>query len=499
MRGEESGAGRHADALDRLARAWPWLIVVYFLGTAVGRVLLSPTLTLDGAQQALFAQELRLGYDEQPPLYSWVVYLLMQLFGVGTLALASFKAALLIALYLFTFAAVRRVAGAWAGMLASASLFLVPQIGWELQRDLTHSVLAMTALAALVYFLVLVVEKRDWASYLGLSLSCAAGFLAKPNFILVAGALIAALLLVSELRRQVRTGPLVLALLAALALAAPAYLWQLGHLEEVLKDSGKLGLDRAAPGSLEAMGRGVAAIAEGLGSTLAIPFAIWLVVTKGFTQPRLKAPQAKLLLLAGVIALIVVAASVLALGVTKVRVRYVLPIIYLPLIWAPLVYAGSLTRWWQRWPLPLVGIAGALVVTTGLAVGHRFAPAFDLTNRLQTPFAAFAERLDAENCRPDAIVASKQVLAGNLRPYYPDAPTSGPQFAADLDQHPRQVLLVWWDWQQNGEVVVERLAREMGLTLPPGEVKVATLPMLHTSPEQNKNSSFAYRCQVLAG
>ncbi len=491
--------GGRADALDRLAWAWPWLIVLYFVGEAALRVLLSPTLTLDEAQQALFAQELRLGYDEQPPLYSWVVFFLIQVFGVGAAALASFKAILLIALYLFTFAAVRRVAGAWAGMLASASLFLVPQIGWELQRDLTHSVLTMAALSALVYFLILVVEKRDWASYLGLSLSCAVGLLAKPNFVLVAGTLIVALLLISELRRQLRPGALVLALLLALALAAPAYLWQLGHLDEVLKDSAKLGLDHAAPGSLEAMGRGLAAIAEGLGSTLAIPFALWLVITKGFTLPRLRAPQGRLLLLAGVIALVVVCVSVLALGVTKVRVRYVLPIIYLPLIWAPLVYADSLARWWQRWPLPLVGLAGALVVTLGLAVGHRFAPAFDLTNRLQTHFAAFAGQLQEEDCRPDAIVAAKQFLAGNLRVYFPDVPTSGPQFVANLDQKPSQVLLVWWDWQQDGEAIVDQLAQDLGLSIPSGAADSATLPMLHTAPEQNRNSSFAYRCLELAG
>lgn len=51
-------------------------------------------------------------------------------------------------------------------VLAAASLLLIPQIGWESQRDLTHSVLAAAVAAATLYVLIRLIERPTPRLYL---------------------------------------------------------------------------------------------------------------------------------------------------------------------------------------------------------------------------------------------------------------------------------------------------------------------------------------------
>ena len=75
--------------------------------------------------------------------------------GNGVVALALFKNSLLLASLVFTYLAVREIVDdERVALVAMFSMLLFPQITWESQRDLTHSVLA-TALAAATFFVAL--------------------------------------------------------------------------------------------------------------------------------------------------------------------------------------------------------------------------------------------------------------------------------------------------------------------------------------------------------
>ncbi|MGH6913317.1 MAG: ArnT family glycosyltransferase, partial [Geminicoccales bacterium] len=92
--------------LDRRTGWIPWLIVAYFAAHTVIRVLISPSLGKDEAEQVLLAQALAWGYGPQPPLYTWLVTGAFAIFGEGILALSLLKNALLAAAYLLTYATV---------------------------------------------------------------------------------------------------------------------------------------------------------------------------------------------------------------------------------------------------------------------------------------------------------------------------------------------------------------------------------------------------------
>jgi hypothetical protein len=101
--------------------------------------------------------------------------------------LALLKNALLFATYAFTWAALALAPGTGAGRARPpASLLLLPQIAWESQRDLTHTVLVTAAAAATLWLAIGLLQRPSTAALrAGLGVALAAGALAKYSFLLV--------------------------------------------------------------------------------------------------------------------------------------------------------------------------------------------------------------------------------------------------------------------------------------------------------------------------
>src|SRR5512137_2063125 len=79
-------------------------LALYFFLHATWRVLLTNSLELDESAQVLLAQTWSWGYGlEQPPLYTWLLRLFFNLFGLNMAALVFFKALLLLSTYYFVF------------------------------------------------------------------------------------------------------------------------------------------------------------------------------------------------------------------------------------------------------------------------------------------------------------------------------------------------------------------------------------------------------------
>ncbi len=481
------------DRLDRLARRWPWLVVVYFAAQALLRLALFPILSQDEAQQVLFSQNLRLGYDEQPALYTWVVYHLFQIFGVSIVVLTVMKALLLSALHLFTFATLSRLASPFAGMLGSIELLLIPQIGWGMQRDLTHSILLMAATSAFVFFLIRLPDRKGLGDFVGLSLAFAVGLLAKPNFLFGAGIAVAVMLSFVDLRRRVNLTALVCALAFALALAAPSYLWLLEHVATTPRATETLGLHRAPLGSFQALLLGLYIVVKATVLNLFILIAAWMIITKAASVPPSTQSYSQLFLLTGLLGLLVTTMAVLASGTTDMRSRYLLPFLYFLVLWAPLAYGEALTRGWQRWLFPALGLIAVLSITVSLAIAFRFAPDLGMKRRLQAPFGPLAQEMEAAGCRPDSIIAPREFIAGNLRYLYPDLPASASNFVVEGAELSRRPVMARWAW--DAAEPLESLVERIGFALPIEPPREVTAPMLfHQAPRQ-ETMSFAYHCE----
>lgn len=139
--------------------------------------------TRDDADQFVFAQRPALGYHEQPPVYSWLVWAAFQIVGPSLPAYALLKTLILTALL---HAAWRLAAEAvadprWRLAAATGAVFL-PSLAWHAFSYLTHSNLLLVACywtATLALRLGRTGRTRDYA-FLGAAVDL--GMITKYNF-----------------------------------------------------------------------------------------------------------------------------------------------------------------------------------------------------------------------------------------------------------------------------------------------------------------------------
>lgn len=176
-------------------------IALYFALQVLSRVLVSQNLELDEAEQVLLLQSLELGYGLQPPFYTWFQALFFQVFGPSVFSLALLKNLLLFGTYAAVYWAARQVFEQKQSLAIALGLAFFPQILWESQRDLSHTVLITLAIAVSVALLVRGLKHGFSGPVVaGLALCVAVGIQAKYSFSVYALAMFIALALQAENR-----------------------------------------------------------------------------------------------------------------------------------------------------------------------------------------------------------------------------------------------------------------------------------------------------------
>lgn len=408
------------------ARRWFWFACLYFAAQALSRVLVSPAPELDEAEQLLWTRELAWGYGAQPPLYTWLQWAVFQFTGPSIAGLALLKNLLLLGTYAALAWAAWPLVGPAAGLVAAAMLWL-PQVGWESQRDLTHTVLA-TACAALALgvFVRLMLRPRP-ALYLGFGAAVGLGLLAKYNLLVVHALLVGTALVMPALRPRLfsRWTPVAAAL--ALLLVLPHAAWALEHAAEVtggtarkmaLDDGGSL-LSRAA-GLWSAL-RAVASVVLpwALAFGLLVGWPAWRAARSGAAPaqpPRVR----RVVLVYFVLLALALAAMALAGGVTHFKGRWMQPMLFLvPLAGWLLLPAPPPPAAVRRFEIATLVLAGVLLAGITLRApldGWRGRP-----DELNEPIAALATELRTLAPRVDTLVVSPPRLAAGLRVQFPQA------------------------------------------------------------------------------
>lgn len=438
-------------AVDWPTINWPLVICGYFAAQVIWRRLLGAGLALDEAEILLWSRHLAWGYGPQPPLYSWLQWAFLQIAPDRLLALSLLKNLLLAATYLAVWRLLRsaypdRIAGP-----AALALFLVPQISWDSQRDLTHSVLAtaLAATAALVFWTrVLPGRPGGWAL---LGLVTGLGLLAKPNFLVVPAALILAALSLAGLRARVRPGgPLLTAAIAGAIVAYPLR-WAIEHPDVAFASTHKLEM-AAGLGPAPAVA-GLLAFASALVDVL---FVTGIVIGAILLIRRRRGGLAsvpwsefeRFVLRTVLIGVVLAAAGVLASGTTNVRSIWLHPVVCLA---APLAAARLLLATGPGGSRALLRTLAVLagVVFAGLALNIRYGdPGNPALNR--APVAGIADLLAERFPATDLIVAEPSWLAGSLIYRRPDLAVVSSGEPGDPPPPGSSIIAVWWDgdWRE---------------------------------------------------
>ena len=420
---------------------------------------LSDTIGVDDAIEGVFTQSLAPGYDtRQPPLYTWLLWLVQQVTGPALLSFLLLKYVLLTLTLLCYYRIAGRLQGdARYAALTMWSLLLLYQIGWNAHEGVTQTQVLMLACAGSLLAFLRAAEHGRWQDYLLFGLAVGAGLLAKWSFGAFLFCLAAGALAVPTFRHAVLSSKTAAALVLSAAMTTPYMLWLVGDGTDMAA------VFRSAVGHTGDAGSNVdpAQIGKGLWSAVktALGFLspllpILILIFPRALRPRPNpdpAPNRDLERLAGVMVLaglgLMVLGAVFA-GIDNYKERWLHPL----LIAAPLYFFARIRRAAPS-DLRLRIFVGTVIAISAIVVGIRAShlvvgPPLCNKCRPLVPYAGLAEKLAQAGFRGGTIVVRNGNTAGNLRAAFPDVriyvlnnPTFHPPAAPD--QAGRQCLVVW--------------------------------------------------------
>lgn len=420
-------------------------IAVYFGLQVLLRMLLSGAMELDEAEQVLFSQWLQWGYSSQPPLYTWLQNAFFAVFGEGLFALTLLKNTLLFLTYVLVYLAARRTLGCERrAVLAALSLLLMPSIAWASARDLTHTVLVGTAVAANYYLALKLIDRPTLARYGWFGLSLGLGLLSKHSFALHVLALSVALASFPRGRAVLLDRRLGLALGLAVLVFAP-HGWWIFHDNDALNAGVRKLMSGGAPGQLWLTARvGLIAL------TYVAPLLLVCLVLFPSLPRRLhrdgayESPE-RLLLGRYFLALLVsVLLFIWLFSPGQIKTRWLYPFFLLfPTFLFGQVPAAEILP--SRFRIYLGLTAATAVSILGLLIVR--APGATWTHRaanVNLPFAELAERLREDGFVEGIIIGNNNHVSGNLRLQFPNCQTFAPRQSLPFPAKVTGDVLVVW-------------------------------------------------------
>jgi 4-amino-4-deoxy-L-arabinose transferase-like glycosyltransferase len=413
-------------------RPWvAWLLLglaAYFLLHVLIRATGSPVLELDEAEQMVVTQWWAAGYSGQPPLYAWIQAVVFRLLGADLWSLALVKNGLLYLTYVFVYLSARRLLGdARLAVLATLSLLLMPQIVWESQRDLSHSVMATCMAAVSLYVILRWLDRPTWGHYLLVGVVFGLGVLSKYNYGVFACAAALALLTLPRGRVLLLDLRILVSAAAALLVAAPHLHWWIQN-----GDLARSGLEKMD------FGQGVWPL-SGVGALLVAVIAfltplwivMWWVFRRDFVRAlaRWQLPLGQFPLQRYLLAVLALLLVMALLGAAHFRDRWMLPMLWVfPLYVFAMMGNSALTPGRVRGYIATCVVMPALVLLVMAWRVNDWAVLEDRQRHVH-PFDALAEALADRGFERGIIVSDGTFVAGNLRMHFPDSQVLSPSVA----------------------------------------------------------------------
>lgn len=440
--------------IDRLARsdsAVYLLLAAYFIANILLRLAAPASLEIDEGTQLLYAQWLAPGYDTQPPFYNWAQYWVVQIFGNTVFAVSFLKNLMLFLGYaLFGLAARLVLKDRVMAVIATLGLITLPQIGYEAQRDLTHTVAVFFNACLFGWAFFRTLQRPTAMNYALTGLAIGFGMLSKYNFAFLP--LVAAVALLPDRRLRVRLfDPRILLMLAVSALiVSPHAFWLVDHFRRATTNTIlRLTVD-AGEGGLVQIGHGMLSLAGALAAfVLPTLLVFWIAFGRALPQALRADNEWSRLIGRMFLATLVLLVIVVLAGASNIKDRWLVPVFFLLPIYlcAKLEALGEVVPGAARrfgWVIATIMVAIPLVIFLRPIVGG----ALGDYGKQNVPYGqALAQILASNPHRPSIVVAGDRQLAGNIRLTAPDIPSTAPGYEA-YDRpyafdaaHP--ILVVW--------------------------------------------------------
>ncbi|MEP7457079.1 glycosyltransferase family 39 protein [Phyllobacterium sp. SB3] len=425
---------------------------------------------MDDAEQLAYMGTLQWGYGgSQPPLYTWINSLASSLFGISLFTIYLVKFSMLASTFASIYFGARLLnitkLVAAAGMLG---VFLLPQIAWESQRTLTHSVGGTAGCAWAFLTFAWYMKSRSWLAASMFGIAMAAGLLGKFNAIFFMTALVASALTIPGYRSVMLSTKSIATVLSLVLCIAPTAFWAFTHTENLLARTHKFqvneggqffssrmhGIWRLLSNSV--LFSGVALVCFGAIFTVAKPHEE-SSAKKAWSDGELLVIRTLL------IAFLLVLAGVIFSGAAEVKDRWLQPVLFLAPLGLSIIIGRRIADERHLRNFALAGVFCALIVIPSLAVNRLYAREGNVPSIGQLDYAELfnVTRADADY---KSVVSMGPQLPGNLRlfdtsinPVHLEMPNA----ALHLK---RPALIVWFGTEPSSNLV-EFLA-STGINLP---------------------------------
>ncbi len=340
MAEEAQAAADPLTVRDPQLERWVAAACIFYAAVfAAARLGLVPALFYDDTLEVLRAQTWSLAYvSNQPPLYTWLFRAADLLLGNAMLAAVAVKYACMAVGFLLVFrAGVATLGDSRLAALATGSLLLSFNVGSEMHRDFTQTVLMLAVVSGTWLAVVPIVRGRaGTATFVGLGLALGAGSLTKYSYVVFALALALALASDPLARRRCAEGRMLLALAIAATFIVPHVL--------AVQDVARVTQVLYRTPIESAIGRRANGLAQLALSVVlvSLPMVLiwWVMLRAGFRRAAARdeslrdgALLERMLWRWLTLALVLFFAGILAAGISYVRESYMLPLL------APLSYA----------------------------------------------------------------------------------------------------------------------------------------------------------------
>jgi len=404
---------------DKQSLRFVLVLALYFLAHLVIRLSLSDSLDLDEAEQAFEFQQFRMGYGTQPPLYNWLQWILFSTLGLNLFALALLKSLCLFGIYFFMFLTARPLVGSMGAMAVSASMLLLPQIGWEAQRDLTHSALLTTIASMSLYAYFALLRQPTLTRYAVFGLLVGLGMQTKYNFVIFTMGLMFASLIVPQHRAIIWNRKIAASVAVATLCLLPHGLWVLQHFGTAAGGTIEQMKDESTSNFLLNILAGMRSLLMAAVSFITPIWLIYLLACRPFfgriARATIRRPSTEALfflcLYAGYLGAIVL--MVLSGELTRVKDRWMQPMLFsAPLLFFLLLPGLAQAAVFRRIMKVAAVVAGCYLVALPLRV--YLGPSYERYVRAHYPYPALANELQQRFPRVHDVIATDKLSAGNL-------------------------------------------------------------------------------------
>lgn len=460
------------------------------------RPVLTPTVGTDDVDQLFFAQMLQAGYTyEQAPLYTWIMWLVVQLLGPTIIAVGLVKYTLVFLIHAFTYLAGRQVIrDPRLQVIAGLAPMTLYPIGWRLHEADTYGILSTVCMMAFTWAVLWLLRERRPVAYLILGLSLGAGLLSSGFFGLGAVALLLALPFAPAGRRALLHWAFPLALVLAALLVLPYALW--------IFEQGQAWFDRVAnvlgqtlpPEVRDGWFVGGYKVFESFVIAL-FPFHIIFCVIFFYTlRPLPKGAVAGDDAGRVLWAYLPIVLGLFLLAVWILYIHRLNPFrVYPAVVPLTLLFLWRVDHFGLR-PAPLRWAWLIFAILVVVVVQARFqhiqaGPAFCKVCRMQAPYPDVAELLRAEAGYggDGTIIAGDNYIAGNFRVHFPHARILTPRYPEVVPPLPPEgatgpCLVVWHnDMREGDRERFDDLLAEREIALPPAEqIPLREVEVQHT-------------------